>query len=299
VKFQTWKTEALMVKEAPLADYQKKSGNAWASQYAMAKSLELSQGDFARIKAYCNTIGIRFLSTPDEEESLDFLVDELGMDLIKIGSAEVTNLPFLAKVGRKQRDIILSTGMATMEEVERAFATLIDTGARSISLLHCTSNYPAPIHEVNLKAMVTLRERFAVPVGYSDHTEGTEVAVAAVALGATVIEKHLTLDRSMAGPDHQASVEPETFGRMVTAIRNIEQALGDGIKRIQPSEESTRKVVMKSLVAAAPIRKGEPFTSDNVTTRRAGKGIPASEWTKVENRIAPRDFKPDEPIALA
>jgi N,N'-diacetyllegionaminate synthase len=298
VKFQTWKTEVLMVQGTPLAAYQQDADAGWDSQFAMAKSLELPQEDFITIRDYCREIGIGFLSTPDEEESLAFLINQLQLEVIKVGSAEINNLPFLEEIGRSGRVVILSTGMASMEEVETAFNTLQRAGSGPITLLHCTSNYPAPLQEVNLRAMLTMRERFAVPVGYSDHTEGTEVAVAAVALGAVVIEKHLTLDRNMPGPDHRASIEPHTFRSMVDAIRNIEQALGDGIKRMQPSEASTRQVVMKRLVARRSIMAGEAFSTENVAARRAARGIPASGWPSVDGKAAPRDFTPDEPIEL-
>ncbi|MDD4986896.1 MAG: N-acetylneuraminate synthase [Dehalococcoidales bacterium] len=296
VKFQTWKTSSLMLRNTPVPAYQKDAAAPYDSQYAMLEALELPWDAFRHIKAHCITVGIRFLSTPDEEESLDFLVDDLGLDMVKIGSGEVTNLPFLAQVGQKGVEVILSTGMATPGEVATAWQTLQQYGAPKVSLLHCTSNYPAPMEEVNLKAMLSLRERFHATTGYSDHTEGIEVAVAAVALGAEIIEKHLTLDRSLPGPDHRSSIEPDQFKAMVQAIRNIEKALGDGIKRIQPSEAGVRKVVQKRLVARVPIAKGEPFTSANVTAKRAGRGIPASNWLSVEGKPAPRDYMPDECI---
>jgi len=288
VKFQTWKTEALMLPEAPLAGYQKVAG--FATQFEMAKALELPYADFVTLKNHCQAIGIQFLSTPDEVQSLDFLVDTLRLNTIKIGSGEVTNIPFLAAAGRKKVEVILSTGMSDMNEVAMAVETLEKSGAGSISLLHCTSNYPAPMEEINLRAMSRMREHFQLNTGYSDHTEGIEVALAAVAMGAIIIEKHLTLDRNMPGPDHKASLEPDRFKQMVDSIRNIEKAMGDGIKKPQPSEMATRRVVRKSLVATCAIQSGEPFTIDNVTAMRTGEGVDASLWPMYENRPASRDY---------
>lgn len=298
VKFQTWKTEALLLSDAPLAEYQQKNTVGYDSQYAMAKALELAFSSFRKIKEHCDTIGIHFLSTPDEEESLDFLADDLGLKTLKIGSGEVANTLFLTQVARKKRDVILSTGMSTLEEVAAAYDTLVTNGAAGVALLHCTSNYPAPYDEVNLNAMQTLREHFKTSVGYSDHTEGIEVAVAAVALGAEIIEKHITLDRSLPGPDHKASVEPRQFKMMSEAIRNVERALGDGEKLLQPSERMIKGVVQKSLVAKVHIRKGELYSLSNVTAKRAGEGIPASDWVLTEGLAAKRDYSPDELIDI-
>lgn len=294
VKFQTWKTDALMLKEAELAEYQKQNAGFYTSQYEMSKQLEISYEDFRKIKDYCQRIGIQFLSTPDEEESLNFLANDLRLELIKIGSGEITNLLYLSQVGRKGKDVILSTGMATLEEVEIAFRILVDSGAGSVFLLHCTSNYPTPFEEVNLRAMLTLKEHFGVPVGYSDHTMGIEAAVAAVALGAVIIEKHLTLDKTLPGPDHKASLEPGEFAAMVKAIRNIEKALGDGEKQPQASELRIRPVVQKSLIASTVILKGETFSEDNVTAKRAGRGIPASRWPEIMGNTAGRNYQPDD-----
>lgn len=294
VKFQTWKTEALLLPDAPLAGYQEATG--YASQFAMAKALELPYEDFVTIKNHCQTIGIRFLSTPDEIQSLDFLTDVLGLTTIKIGSGEVTNLPFLAAAGAKKRDVILSTGMSDMEEVSAAVSALQRSGARSVSLLHCTSNYPTAMQDVNLTAMCRMRERFQLPTGYSDHTEGIEVAIAAVALGAVIIEKHLTLDRTMSGPDHQASMEPDRFRQMVQAIRNIEMALGDGLKQPRTSELEIKRVVRKCLVTTKPILKGECYSIGNVTAMRAGEGVDASLWEQYQNKPANRDYTAYERI---
>lgn len=298
VKFQTWHTDALMLPDAPLAIYQQNNDKTLTSQYAMAKALELPYEAFITIKSYCEKIDIQFLSTPDEEESLDFLVDQLGLNLIKVGSGEITNLPFLAQVGRKNREVILSTGMSDPGDISTAIEILRTSGATGISLLHCTSNYPTPMEEVNLKAMQTLRSRFQTVVGYSDHTEGIEVAIAAVAMGAEILEKHLTLDRSLPGPDHLASIDPIAFREMVHGIRNIEKALGSAEKAIQPSEFAIRRVVQKSLVAKVAIMKGDAFSISNITTKRAGGGIPASEWLQIEGRRAPRNFQPNELIVV-
>lgn len=297
VKFQTWKTEELMVKDAPKAEYQQQL-DEHISQFEMAKSLELPFEGFVKIKEHCENIGIGFLSTPDEEVSLNFLVNKLGLNLIKIGSGEICNVPFLIKVGRTKKDVILSTGMSTIEKVAAAYDILQTHGSGDITLLHCTSNYPAPYHEVNLKVIDTLRSRFNVRVGYSDHTEGIEVAIAAVAIGAEVIEKHFTLDRSLPGPDHKASIEPADFKKMVISIRNIEKAIGDGIKRVQPSEYDIRRVVSKSIVAKTSIMKGETFSENNIGVKRAGKGISSSEWFSVIGKTASRNFKQDELIEL-
>lgn len=298
VKFQTWKTDALMLKDAELAEYQKQNAGHFPSQYTMSKQLELGYDQFFQIKEYCDNLGIRFLSTPDEEESLNFLTDHLGLNLIKVGSGEITNVLYLSQIGRKGVDVILSTGMADMQEVETAFRTLREAGARSIKLLHCTSNYPTLFEEVNLKAMLSLQERFQTPIGYSDHTLGIEVAIAAVALGAAIIEKHLTLDRNLPGPDHLASMEPDEFRAMVNSIRHVEMALGDGIKAAQPSELLIRPVVQKSLVAKCRIEYGVTFSENNVTAKRAGKGVPASRWPEIKGKTAGHPYEPDDLIEL-
>jgi N,N'-diacetyllegionaminate synthase len=295
VKFQTWKTESLMLPDTPLAPYQQVGGDH-ADQYAMAKSLELPYADFVTISDHCRNIGIRFLSTPDEVESLHFLVQSLGLTTIKVGSGELTNLPFLAQIGSYGLEVILSTGMSGLGEIEVAVELLRSSGCGPITLLHCTSQYPAPFYELNLRAIPAMAEYFGVPVGYSDHSCGMEAAVAAVALGATVIEKHFTLDCSLDGPDHRASMEPEPFREMVTAIRNIETALGDGVKRMQPGEAATRQAVGKHLVAAAPIQEGEIFTAGNVVGMRSKGGIPASAWHKYNGMPARRNYQRYEPI---
>jgi len=298
VKFQTWKTENLVTKSAPLATYQENNITSKGdSQFEMLKKLELSYNEFIELQKYCNKIGVRFLSTPDEDESLEFL-SGLNLDFIKIGSGEVTNIPYLRKIGEKKQPVVLSTGMSNLADVERAYNTLITAGAVSVTLLHCTSNYPCPMDEVNLKAMQTLKDAFKCEVGYSDHTMGIEVPIAAVAMGATMIEKHFTLDKDMEGPDHKASLDPQELADMVTAIRNIEVALGDGIKKPNKSEVEISKVVLKSIVSSKDIIAGETFTEDNLTVKRTSHGIPATYWDMVVGKKAYKNYMPDEIISI-
>lgn len=299
VKFQTWQTEKIVTRKAEKATYQSENTNdAEESQFDMLKKLELSYEDFRLVQEHCNKIGIDFLSTPDEEYSLAFLMNELHLPLIKIGSGEVTNIPYLRQMASYHKPIILSTGMATLAQVAMAYDTLIAAGAPSVSLLHCTTNYPCPKNEVNLRAMQTMKEAFKCPVGYSDHTMGTEIPIAAVVMGAEIIEKHFTLDRNMDGPDHKASLEPHELKYMVDCIRNIEVALGDGIKRPNPSEVEISKVVLKSIVAKVPINKGETLTANNMTIKRAGSGIPAAHWDMIVGTKALHDYDIDEPIKI-
>lgn len=297
VKFQTWKTENIVTAQARQAAYQTENTGKEESQYDMLKNLELSYDHFRTIQNYCEKIGIDFLSTPDEEESLEFLVS-LGLPFIKVGSGEVTNIPYLRKIGACKMPVILSTGMSNIGQVATAYDTLLQAGAKQVSLLHCTTNYPCPMDEVNLKAMLTLRDAFKCHIGYSDHTMGTEVPVAAVALGAEIIEKHFTLDRTMEGPDHKASLEPAELKLMVHQIRNIEAALGDGIKRPNKSEAENAKVVQKSILAKRPIKKGEVLSEENLVAKRAGAGISSVHWDVVVGTKALQDYDIDEPIKL-
>jgi N-acetylneuraminate synthase/N,N'-diacetyllegionaminate synthase len=297
VKFQTWKTENIVTAQARQAAYQIENTGKEESQYDMLKNLELSYDHFRTIQDYCKKIGIDFLSTPDEEESLEFLVS-LGLPFIKVGSGEVTNIPYLRKIGACKMPVILSTGMSNIGQVATAYDTLLQAGAKEVCLLHCTTNYPCPMDEVNLKAMVTLRETFKCHVGYSDHTMGTEIPVAAVALGAEIIEKHFTLDRIMDGPDHKASLEPQELKLMVQQIRNIEAALGDGVKRPNRSEAENAKVVQKSILAKRPIKKGEVLTEENLVAKRAGTGISSVHWDVLVGTKALQDYDIDEPIKL-
>lgn len=297
VKFQTWKTEKIVSKSAAKATYQEENTGKEQSQFEMLKELELNYSEFDQINAYCKKIGIQFLSTPDEEESLDYL-SSLNLPFLKIGSGEVTNIPYLRKIGNKHQKVILSTGMSTLADVERAYDTLLDCGAKQVALLHCTTNYPCPYNEVNLLAMQTLKAAFKCQVGYSDHTMGIEVPIAAVALGAEIIEKHFTLDKNMDGPDHKASLDPQELKQMVTSIRNIEKAMGDGIKRPNASEQKNAEVVLKRIIASKSIKAGEILGTENLTLLRSSEGIPVKFWDLIAGRPAMRDYKEDEPIEL-
>jgi N-acetylneuraminate synthase/N,N'-diacetyllegionaminate synthase len=298
VKFQTWKTEKIVTKSAALAEYQENNlSDKVASQFEMLKQLELSYNEFVEVRDYCNQIGIQFLSTPDTEEDMDFLLS-LGIPILKIGSGEVTNIPFLRAIGKRHQKVILSTGMSTLSDVEKAYNTLLESGANEVSLLHCTTNYPCPYNEVNLQAMQTLKAAFKCQVGYSDHTMGIEVPIAAVAMGAEIIEKHFTLDRTMEGPDHLASLEPQELKQMVNCIRNIEQALGDGIKRPNASEKMNSEVVLKRIIAKQPIKAGDILNESNLALLRSSSGIPAKFWDLVAGKQATRDYQVNEPIQL-
>ena len=297
VKFQSFVTTKLVTPQAPKAQYQLGNTDAVESQFEMVRKLELSKADHEVLLAECRRHGIGFFSTAFDTESFDMLL-ALGLDRVKIPSGEITNLPFLRHVARPGLPVILSTGMANLGDIEAAIEVLEAEGLRraQITVLHCNTEYPTPMRDVNLRAMTNLGLAFGVDVGYSDHTQGIEVAIAAVALGARVIEKHFTLDRSLPGPDHQASLEPNELKAMVDAIRNIEQALGDGIKRITPSEHKNRAIARKSLVASRPIRAGEPFSAENLTTKRPGTGVSPMRWDEVMGRPAPRAFATDELI---
>ena len=298
IKFQTWKTEKVVSTHTEKASYQKANTNLITeSQYEMLKKLELSYEHFSIIKDYCTKIGIDFLSTPDEEDSLDFLMG-LGLPVIKIGSGEVTNIPYLRYIGSYKKPVILSTGMSDLSMVETAYNTLLQSGASSVTLLHCTTNYPCPMEEVNLLAMNTLKAAFKCRVGYSDHTMGVEIPVAAVALGAEIIEKHFTLNRSMDGPDHRCSLEPSELKYMVESIRNIEKALGDGIKRPNRSEVEISKVVRRVILAKHSIAKGEVLSKDNLVVKRSGKGVSAALWDVVVGTKAIKDYSSEDPIIL-
>ena len=298
VKFQTWKTENIVTASAQQAAYQAENTGKQESQFDMLKRLELSYEHFSYIQQYCKQIGIDFLSTPDEEESLAFLMNDLRLPWVKIGSGEVTNIPYLRTIASYHKPVILSTGMSTLAQVATAYDTLLQAGAPQVSLLHCTTNYPCPYDEVNLRAMQTMKDAFKCRVGYSDHTMGTEIPVAAVAMGAEIIEKHFTLDRTMDGPDHKASLEPDELKLMVRQIRHIETALGDGIKRPNHSEAENAKVVQKSILAKRPINKGETLTPEMLTVKRAGAGISATHWDVVVGAYAIKDYDIDEPIRL-
>ena len=294
VKFQTFKAEELVTKEAPKAQYQKiTTGDG--NQYEMLKKLELSESDYAVLKKYCEKKGILFLSTPFDFESVDIL-EKLDIPLYKVSSGDLTNLPLLKYIAKKHKPIILSTGMANLAEVEEAVHAIYEEGNEQIVLLHCTSNYPTAYEDVNLKAMLTLKEAFKLTVGYSDHTTGIEVPIAAVALGASVIEKHFTLDRNMPGPDHRASLEPDELKCMIDSIRNIEKAMGDGIKRCREVEEKSKFVSRKSVVARKNISKGQVITKDMLAYKRPCIGLEPKYTQFVLGKIANRDINKDEPI---
>lgn len=297
VKFQTAKLNALVSKYADMADYQKRNTGKDTSQKEMLKNLLLPYNAFRELSEYCKNIGIKFLSTPFDLDSIDFL-ENLGCDVWKIPSGEITNLPYLEKIAHTKKDVILSTGMSDMEEISDAIKVLKNNGVGKITLLHCTTQYPTPYKDVNLNAMLTLKNKFGTDVGYSDHTKGIEIPIAAVAMGAVVIEKHFTLDRNMEGPDHKASIEPYELENMIISIRNIEQALGNGEKKPVESELANKTVARKSIVAARDILKDELLTNDNLTTKRPGTGISPMKWYDVLKTKAIRDFKEDELIEL-
>jgi N,N'-diacetyllegionaminate synthase len=298
VKFQTFKTEHCITKDAKKAEYQvKNTGLAEESQFDMVKKLELNEEAHHELIAYCKEKNIEFLSTPFDYVSID-LLDSLGVQTFKIPSGEITNFPYLHRIGRLNKKIILSTGMANLGEIETAIYTLTRAGtARSrISVLHSTTEYPTQMQDVNLLAMNTIGNAFSLPYGYSDHTPGIEVPTAAVALGASIIEKHFTLDKNLPGPDHKASLEPGELKAMVKAIRNIEIALGDGIKRPSASEQKNIHVARKSLVALTDIKKGENFSEQNLTVKRPGTGMSPMRWNEIIGQVAQKDYQADELI---
>ncbi len=301
IKFQTFKAANLVTKSACQAEYQKKNiGGSDDSQYNMLKKLELSPNDHEILVNYCRERNIKFFSTAFDFDSIEYL-HSLDLGLWKIPSGEVTNYPFLKRIAAYNEKTILSTGMCDMEDVRAAVSVLYKNGLskKNLILLHCNTEYPTPFEDVNLKAMDALRKEFGVEVGYSDHTKGIEVPIAAVALGATVIEKHFTLDRNMEGPDHKASLEPDELKAMVNAIRNIEKAIsGDGTKHVSNSERKNIAIARKSIVAACNIKKGEVFTEDNLTVKRPGNGISPMRWEEVLGKKAFRDFAEDELIEL-
>ena len=301
IKFQTFKTELCISKNAVKADYQiENTQNSSESQLEMVKKLELSFDQFIELEKYCQQKGIKFLSTGFDTDSLDFLAG-LGVKIAKIPSGEITNLPYLRQVASLFPEVILSTGMATIDEIKDAVKVLTDNGVSKdkITILHCNTEYPTPMEDVNLKAMLHIQRELGIPVGYSDHTLGIEVPIAAVALGATVIEKHFTLDKTLSGPDHKASLEPDELKAMVSAIRNIEKAIGgSGLKEVSKSEAKNKPIARKSIVAATDIKKGNIFTPENLAVKRPGTGISPMQWDEVIGKEAKRDFQEDELIEL-
>ena len=299
VKFQTFSADRLATHFAHKAEYQKSETGETESQHAMLRKLELTEEMHVQLIAYCQSRAIGFLSTGFDIESVD-LLNRLGQELFKIPSGEITNMSFLRHIGGLGKRVILSTGMSTMDEIESAISVLENSGTprSKVTVLHCTTAYPAPMSDVNLSAMQSIKSALNVEIGYSDHTLGIEIPIAAVALGATVIEKHFTLDRNMPGPDHKASLEPTELKAMVNAIRNIEQALGDGVKRLMPSEVENIVIARKSIVARQSISKGEIFSSENITAKRPNNGISAMQWDEVIGKAAKRDYSIDEFIEL-
>ena len=297
VKYQTAVPEQVVSRFAEKADYQKQQTGSEESQLEMIKKIHFGFEEHRQLKEYCDEIGIRYLSTPFDLDSIDFLAT-LDMPVWKIPSGEITNLPYLEKVAALKKPLILSTGMSMLSEIEDALAVLEENGCEDVTLLHCNTEYPTPMEDVNLLAMRELEEQFALPVGFSDHTLGIEADIAAAALGACVIEKHFTLDKTLEGPDHQASLEPDELEAMVRAIRNIEKALGTGEKHVTPSEAKNRPIARKSIVAKRAIKKGEVFTAENLTTKRPGDGISPMRWYEVLGKEASRDFAEDEKISL-
>jgi N,N'-diacetyllegionaminate synthase len=297
VKFQTFAAKTLVTKDAKMANYQMTQVKDKVSQFDMIKDLELKFKDHLILKDYCKQKKIKFLSTPFDIASVKLLID-LGVEVIKIPSGEITNLPYLRYIGSLKKPVIISTGMSNMEEVKAAKMVLIDEGVREDQLivLHCNTEYPTPMKDVNLRAMITMRDELKVGIGYSDHTVGFEASVAAVALGAKVIEKHFTLDRKLPGPDHSASLEPEELFEMVKSIRNIEKAMGSKIKRPSKSEKKNILVIRKSIVANNKIKKGEKFSENNLTTKRPGNGISPMLWDSVIGSTALKNYNEDDII---
>lgn len=297
VKFQTFQADSLVCRTAKKAEYQLETTDRTETQYDMLKKLELTPQMHRELIEHCIKRNIMFLSTPFDLESIK-LLSELGMQIYKIPSGEITNLPYLREIAKQQKKIILSTGMSSMDEVKAAVNVLKNNGTEDITLLHCNTQYPTPISDVNLLAMVKMREETGLPVGYSDHTQGIEVPIAAAALGAEVIEKHFTLDRKMEGPDHKASLEPQELMQMVVGIRKIESALGSNIKQVSESEMTNVAIVRKSIVAATNIKRGEKYTEKNITTKRPATGISPMLWDEVIGKTADRDYKVDEMIGF-
>jgi N,N'-diacetyllegionaminate synthase len=295
IKFQTFTAENLVLKHTQKADYQKQSRSLNESQFDMIKKLELGVEDHKKLINYCNKIGIEFLSSPFDNESIE-LLSKLKLEIFKIPSGEINNLPYLRNIGALDKNVILSTGMSTLKEIGDALEILISAGTskNNITILHANTMYPTPMKDVNLRAMQTIKNKFEVAVGYSDHTLGIEVDIAAVAMGASIIEKHFTLDKTMEGPDHKASLNPNELREMIVAIRNIEEAMGDGLKTITNSEKPNIDVVRKSIVVKKEIKKGEIFTDNNLTTKRPGNGINPMKWDSVIGKVAKKKYNIDD-----
>lgn len=295
VKFQTYKAKNLVLRDTPMADYQKNTTDSSESQFEMLNKLELSYKSHKKLLEYCKYKGIIFISSPFDSESIDLLGD-LGLQILKIPSGEINNLQYLRHIGSLRKKIILSTGMSTIKEIGEALEVLVDSGTqkKNITILHANTMYPTPIEDVNLKAMQTIRDEFDVKIGYSDHTLGIEVGIAAAAMGASVIEKHFTIDKSMEGPDHKSSLCPDELEEMISAIRNVEKALGSTEKKPTKSEIPNIMLARKSIVACKSIKKGEIFTKKNITTKRPGSGISPMKWDSIIGKAAERDYKEDD-----
>lgn len=297
VKFQTFQPETLVIRGAEKAAYQKETTGGSESQYEMLEKLALPYGVFEVLRRRCHDRGIRFLSSPFSIRDIEVL-ERLGMETYKIPSGQITDLPYLRTIGPLGKEIYLSTGMATMDEIQAALDVLASSGTPRdrVVLLHCNTAYPTPFDDANLRAMIALKEHFRVRVGFSDHTIGIETAIASVAIGAVVVEKHFTLDKAMNGPDHRASMDPAELTQLVSAIRHVEKALGDGSKLVTDSERHNRNIARKSIVAAVPIAAGETLSECNLTTKRPGTGRSPMEWDRVIGTVAQRDYQPDDPI---
>jgi len=297
VKFQTFKAEKLVSKSAQKAEYQKQTTDKTESQFDMIKKLELDLDTHKELISYCEQNNIMFLSTPFDHDSIE-LLNNLGLEIFKIPSGEITNLPYLRHIGKLGKKVILSTGMADIGEIEDALDVLIEAGTKkeNITVLHANTMYPTPMEDVNLKAMVTIGNTFDIAFGYSDHTLGIEVDISAVAMGASCIEKHFTLDKTMEGPDHKASLEPDELKAMVKAIRNIELALGSSVKKPSRSEMPNMQIARKSIVAKAEIKKGDKLSEENITIKRPGNGINPMRWDEIVGSVALKDYKEDELI---
>tara|TARA_B100002019_G_scaffold287621_1_gene299898 strand:+ start:517 stop:1551 length:1035 start_codon:yes stop_codon:yes gene_type:complete len=297
IKFQTWITDNIVLKGAPQAIYQELNTQKRIDQYSLLKELELSFDDFVKINEYCKSIDLEFLSTPDDKESLNFLVNKIGLETIKVGSGEITNLPFLREIGKLSKKIILSTGMSNMEDIDCALKALGYPNFNRLILLHCTSSYPCPYQNTNLKVIITFKERYKYKIGFSDHTMGISAAIGAVAMGAEVIEKHFTLDKSMDGPDHKCSLETDEFKDMVNHIRIIEKTLGSPDKAIQDIEKDTKEKVTKMIVSRIPINEGTIFSEDNLNLLRSGSGfLNGQNWYDLIGKKAKRNYGLNEPI---
>jgi N,N'-diacetyllegionaminate synthase len=299
IKFQTFKTENLVTKTASKAVYQINNSKSSESQYEMLKKLELDDEKHKELIQYCNKKSIKFLSTAFDTDSLNYLISK-KISLIKIPSGEITNYPYLKYAAQFNKKIILSTGMSTIYDIKDALSILKKNGTemKNITLLHCTTEYPAPFEEVNLRAITSLKKRFGLDVGYSDHTSGIEISIAAVAIGACIIEKHFTLNRNMIGPDHKASITPKELQNMIAGIRKVEKSLGDGVKKVTKSEKKNIPIARKSIVAKVDIKKGEKFTEKNLCTKRPGNGISPMRFNEVIGKIAYKNFNQDELISL-